>query len=570
MRNQNLIHGVACMAWKSPGLALALAVLFCGSTIQPACSQQLVLNLPHKQFLISEGKFAYSIFAAACSSSGLEMGVIDTNSEYSHLQAAMLNLFQAQAYHFWLFVNFIGNDQSYPYNYWWTKEEVNATFWWPEEPNLMGHPDSISFEPNCVQKSLACRPIAMSTYGSDKPLLQDECCVYQFSGICMRDVNECLTPSSYNCTANSVCVNLPYSYTCQCLAGFEKINDECHDIDECKDPEIYPCPSNSECKNVAGSYLCLCNPGHAYDRLGHCQDINECKHQNTYPCPDNSFCENTVGNYHCPCDPGYVNNSLDLCQDIDECADSAMFNCPDHSFCKNTVGSYLCPCLRGYIVGDSGTCQDIDECTHQDTNPCPANSDCENTAGSYHCRCDPGYVNNRQRLCQDIDECADPVMFDCPDHSFCNNTVGSYLCPCLHGYIVADNGTCQDIDECLDSSPCPDNTVCTNTAGGFTCSTAQGTGLKLCTCQCPNFPENLSLPVEKSLQKIRKRLIVDTSNLSSKVRRLSSAEDRRASSVSMGTAAVALIVLALTVFTLPDVISSCLWLWRHRKNFLCK
>ncbi|KAK3773287.1 hypothetical protein RRG08_053671 [Elysia crispata] len=355
MRNQNLIHGVACMAWKNPGLALALAVLYCESTIRPACSQQLVFNLSHKQFFISKNKFQHrspSNFTEACGSSGFDVGVIDTNSEYSLLQASLFSLFQDEEYDLWLYINQTLNEGE-SYTYWWSDEEVNSVWWWRREPNLSGHtPESV--DPSlCLLQSLICRPTQIVfRYDEcpDGPLLRDNCCYWEVKGICMQDVNECLTPSSYNCTANSVCVNLPYSYTCQCLAGFEKINDECHDI-----------------------------------------------------------------------------------------------------------------------------------------------------------------------------------------------------------------------DECLDSSPCPDNTVCTNTAGGFTCSTSQGTGLKLCSCQCPNFLKNMSLPLEESAKDIRNRLIVDTSNLSSKVRRLSSAEDRRASSVSMGMAAAALIVLALTVFTLPDVISACLWLWRQRK-----
>ncbi|XP_055340005.1 protein kinase C-binding protein NELL2-like [Paramacrobiotus metropolitanus] len=82
-----------------------------------------------------------------------------------------------------------------------------------------------------------------------------------FGPECQVDVDECAFNIS-SCKANSVCVNTPGSYFCECMDGYKAENPYlrepvCQDIDECYSGAHF-CPPLTRCQNVKGSWKCLC------------------------------------------------------------------------------------------------------------------------------------------------------------------------------------------------------------------------------------------------------------------------------------------------------------------------
>lgn len=118
---------------------------------------------------------------------------------------------------------------------------------------------------------------------------------------------------------------------------------ESDDIDFC-DPNArrYPCHIKADCVDVPGSFVCTCITGYQGNGLD-CQNTNEC---NTIVCPFNATCQDTVGSYKCVCQPGYIGDGVD-CKDINECADKTD-NCHANATCTNTLGSFDCQCNNGY------------------------------------------------------------------------------------------------------------------------------------------------------------------------------------------------------------------------------
>ena len=163
---------------------------------------------------------------------------------------------------------------------------------------------------------------------------------------------------------------------------------QCLDIDECS-RGIHGCDPNSICINTPGSWRCQCNNGWYPEpkeaSLPTCKDVNECvEDQNA--CPVQSLCINSAGSYRCDCLAGWRNQGLYACRDIDECSEGT-YNCPSNSRCVNTAGSYQCHCNFGYEPPiTTSTCQNINECT-RGLYSCPSNAYCVDTDGSYTCHC---------------------------------------------------------------------------------------------------------------------------------------------------------------------------------------
>ena len=118
---------------------------------------------------------------------------------------------------------------------------------------------------------------------------------------------------------DSVCINKPGSYECQCLPGFEmlkntKNNNTCVNINECEQSlNLYPdqelCGKNSYCVDTKGSYTCQCALGFTKKKDGNeeCQDIDECNDALSNPCKNMNenhptlkfMCKNTIGSFQC-------------------------------------------------------------------------------------------------------------------------------------------------------------------------------------------------------------------------------------------------------------------------------
>ncbi|XP_043362768.1 adhesion G protein-coupled receptor E3-like isoform X4 [Dermochelys coriacea] len=247
------------------------------------------------------------------------------------------------------------------------------------------------------------------------------------------DINECLGPSLADCGPNTNCNNTAGTYFCTCINGYEPSSGKgqfmnasentCQDIDECRGSSPADCGPHANCTNLPGSYSCSCIHGYetrsGKDKFTHarentCQDIDECLGLTGVNCGPHANCTNVPGSYSCTCIHGYEPSSGkakfmhatgDTCQDIDECQQNATV-CEPHGNCINMPGSYRCKCSWGFGKSQkdaSKICTDIDEC-HKIPNICGPNATCINTNGSYRCECRAGYVpsNRNTTLCQEL------------------------------------------------------------------------------------------------------------------------------------------------------------------------
>ncbi|XP_059152070.1 uncharacterized protein LOC131938174 [Physella acuta] len=286
-----------------------------------------------------------------------------------------------------------------------------------------------------------CNQTCSCSSGSDHCDAATGCvCKSGYTGaLCNVDINECVTGDLVCNSSTEVCVNLPGNATCECQSGYSRTGDICADIDECLSPSTNNC--SQQCNNTAGGFNCSCFPGFTYNSNNNtCSDIDECL-TGTSKCDQN--CTNTEGSYTCSCTPGWSLDANGLtCKDVDECVLSTS-NCQQK--CTNNVGSYTCSCYDGYAVSsqNASECQDEDECLTK-TSKCDQN--CTNTEGSYTCSCTTGWSLDVDGLtCKDTDECALSTS-NCQQN--CTNTVGSYTCSCNDGYVVSS----QNASECHGTS----------------------------------------------------------------------------------------------------------------------
>uniref|UniRef100_A0A8C5YM83 Nidogen-2 n=1 Tax=Marmota marmota marmota TaxID=9994 RepID=A0A8C5YM83_MARMA len=131
---------------------------------------------------------------------------------------------------------------------------------------------------------------------------------YQGDGRSCVDVNECAT-GFHRCGPNSVCINLPGSYRCECRSGYEFADDQHTCIliapppNPCEDGSHTCAPAGqARCIHHGGrTFSCTCLPGYAGN--GHqCSDVDECTENRCHPA---ATCYNTPGSFSCRCQPGY-------------------------------------------------------------------------------------------------------------------------------------------------------------------------------------------------------------------------------------------------------------------------
>jgi hypothetical protein len=184
-----------------------------------------------------------------------------------------------------------------------------------------------------------------------------------------------LCANTCNCSVNAIECNAVSG--CVCRAGYSGI-DCSIDINECS---RNLCPLNSVCKNVPGSYSCLCNPGFSTT-------------SSFSFWPENSM-STFFFSFFLFCFEVNASSSVQECQDINECLQQPSA-CNFSQDCTNTIGSYDCTCKTGFIAtGQNNTCANINECVAT-PGICGQNASCVDTIGSFKCTCNFNYleVNN--------------------------------------------------------------------------------------------------------------------------------------------------------------------------------
>ncbi|RCN27197.1 hypothetical protein ANCCAN_27070 [Ancylostoma caninum] len=263
--------------------------------------------------------------------------------------------------------------------------------------------------------------------------------------------------SSYRCPENSVCVNLPGTYFCNCTEGFAPKGlplEKCADINECE-MNLHNCGPSQMCQNTVGGFKCVdrCSEGYEYVD-GECVDIDECRLENV--CDRRAECINTPGAYECKCDSGLTGDGKH-CTPITDCSQQEDI-CDRHAFCIKSLK--LCICQTGY-VGDGITCNDVNECDSME-NPCENQEGdrCVNIKGGYIC-CDSD-VDDERCIRDKGAFCAG----GCGLHAVCFNQT----CQCMEGFVGNPHTRCIDVNECESNDMCAGvGQWCVNKMGGHIC-----------------------------------------------------------------------------------------------------
>ncbi|XP_043839431.1 nidogen-2 isoform X2 [Dromiciops gliroides] len=163
---------------------------------------------------------------------------------------------------------------------------------------------------------------------------------------------------SHVCDITAQCLaGTGLAYSCECATGYQGDGRNCFDVNECTTGSQL-CGHNSVCVNLPGSYRCECQSGYKFAEDEHtCIFIappsNPCEEgsHNCAPVERAQCIYHGGSSYTCICLSGYVGNGYE-CTDVDECIEE---RCHPAATCHNIPGSFSCHCQHGYR-GDGFQC----------------------------------------------------------------------------------------------------------------------------------------------------------------------------------------------------------------------
>ncbi|XP_076445181.1 protein kinase C-binding protein NELL1-like isoform X2 [Babylonia areolata] len=267
---------------------------------------------------------------------------------------------------------------------------------------------------------------------------------------CELDIDECALGVS-SCRGNSVCINEPGWYHCDCLQGFHSIWPDnhygslCLDVNECAgEGEGHTCHPSTRCVNKEGGYSCQCG---VRDNCLHSCIFQGAEHKN-----GSHWLSSVDKCMNCTCEQGVASCHRMLC---DCTADDVDLEC-----CPRCDASTSCPHQEFSVAMQHGEswlyqCQ-LCECLHGETDcwplDCPQLT-CQNAVQ------EPGDCCPR---CVESNPCSNPLLLQAGGRELSSQTC-MYL---GHTYGHGDSWV-------LEADPC---TSCECKAGHICCSYSQGCG----------------------------------------------------------------------------------------------
>uniref|UniRef100_A0AC34RPE9 EGF-like domain-containing protein n=1 Tax=Panagrolaimus sp. JU765 TaxID=591449 RepID=A0AC34RPE9_9BILA len=303
---------------------------------------------------------------------------------------------------------------------------------------------------------------------------------YRGDGYSCENIDECAADNTNDCDKpNAICEDRDpvydddLKYICTCTDGWKGDPKggykwrPCKDTNECLNETV--CGPNTICVNTPGSYICQCKPGGFIKKPGNpkeCIDKNECLEGN--PCHPQANCINTIGSFQCKCKEGFKGDGMKQCVPDKDYWCGKCDNQTTKCEISEKGDSYLCNCKKGFrqVAGISGKCEDIPECNDPKLNDCdktPGRATCHELPGSFNCSCNKNYKGDGKN-CIPEDPCE--ISYPCATipGTKCVNNNGKAVCECKVGFVRQIADTNNKSAPCYDVNTAPVNncTICDN------------------------------------------------------------------------------------------------------------
>eukprot|EP00057_Strongylocentrotus_purpuratus_P008874 XP_011663348.1 PREDICTED: fibrillin-2 isoform X9 [Strongylocentrotus purpuratus] len=335
---------------------------------------------------------------------------------------------------------------------------------------------------------------------------------------CSCDDGFTLSLDKHSCIDNAGCtptaMNNTGSPNCTCDPGYEFDNGTCSDFDECSEGVQNDCPEVSTCINTDGDYFCNCMDGYnTVNETKSCEDIDECATGN-HMCNGslNRVCMNTVGNHTCICNTSYAlvdgscesANSYTLELRFDFINDIAIQHYTDTEQNRNRLAEQVFDQLNSTSVIGDGNLADVIVTNYTVVG---GNAFVEFRIDSFNSELNATFLDsvftdslppnrvfglNNRIVEQDVNECL--VFTDACRNGNCMNTYGSFYCTCNEGFLGTGTDSCEDIIECLGENDCQQ--ICYNEEGGYSCACWDGYEMDGSGFNCTVSPSATSMQPE--------------------------------------------------------------------------